>query len=1048
MTSEMQPGYRRDRAKELFAQAIEIDRGERESWLERACADDGPLLAELRRLVRAHDSAGEFLAEPTRPGQGGIEEEGSGHTVEDAPGTRLGPYELREPLGEGGFGVVHRARQHEPIRREVAVKILRWTATSERVIARFDQERQALASLDHPHIAHILDAGRTVDGRPYFVMELVDGPSVTVYCDRRCLSVPDRLLLFVQICRAVQHAHEKGIVHRDLKAGNVLVTERAGRPVPKVIDFGIAKVSQVGLEESVVHTEAGVLMGSLETMSPEQAERGAIALDTRSDVYSLGVLLYELLCGCPPFDFGSSAEFGLSEILRKIGHVNPPPPSKRIPRDPAEAGEVARARATQPQRLARSLRGDLDRIVAKAIEKDRDRRYASAEALASDVERFLRCEPVRAVPPGETYRLRKLVRRHPGASALLVILAVSLLGGTSILAWQARSVSRARDQARREATLSAAEAAAFRSAAFEDVDSYVARARHTLGLVRANPDLSAGDRALRLVNTVQILDLQEGFGDVSTASLLFRDEVERDALSSLRAATDGADSSVLRTVDLLLDHFARTNPDRMEEPLRLAVEIAFAARSVDPERPAAARRRLDLWIQRAAAADLESGQPARAEARARESLQLWRLSHPGGSGNELRAAGLLGRALVAQGRYLEAEPFLQQSHRAHPSLSVARALSEVWRSQGQGDAARLLESAVPVAAARELGPVVLPVPIGGCDLGFSTEFGGRSVWVFGDTFTRAGQPEGAWRAVTNSWAWTELAPIGGPRRLRFAVAEDGAPRALIPLLTDEVAPSPASDLAAPTPRFAIWPEAIVGLPGADDRLIAYSKVRLGPKGGLDLETVGGGWAIWDHPDSAARRVVARPGHSEPTLHFSSPEPAFGAGALVHEGNLYAYSVQCADLRCPALLARVSVGSWQDPKAWEYFAGEDRWSGRWEDAVEVMDSAPQLSVYWNDYVGRFVAVYAVPFDGAIEVRLADRPEGPWSIPWRVLDTVQPPSLEAWSYGVILHPELAAEGGRRDLFSYYRQILGITGEIRLVEIDWAASTRSTAGLTSLE
>jgi len=358
-------------------------------------------------------------------------------TLDFAVGTHIGRYKLLQKIGEGGWGVVYMAEQEEPVRRRLALKIIKLGMDTRSVIARFEAERQALAMMDHPNIARVLDAGATDAGRPFFVMELVRGISVTAYCDQHSLAMPGRLRLFVQICQAVQHAHQKGIIHRDLKPSNILVSDHDGRPMPKVIDFGIAKASEVRLTDKTLFTAFEQFIGTPAYMSPEQAEMGGLDIDTRSDVYSLGVLLYELLTGRTPFASGELAEAGLEGMRRIIREREPARPSTRLQELPEpDMTTAAHRRQVEPARLPALIRGDLDWIVMKAIEKDRTRRYATANELAAEVERFLNGEPISARPPSQLYRLRKLVRRHRVAVAAAAATVAALAAGLAIAIWQ------------------------------------------------------------------------------------------------------------------------------------------------------------------------------------------------------------------------------------------------------------------------------------------------------------------------------------------------------------------------------------------------------------------------------------------------------------------------------------------------------------------------------------------------------------------------------------------------------------------------------------
>src|SRR5262245_3717834 len=329
-----------------------------------------------------------------------------------APEVRIGPYTLLDKLGEGGMGTVWVAEQTKPVRRRVALKVIRAGMDSHEILRRFEAERQALALMSHPNIATVLDAGTSEAGLPYFVMELVKGVPISKYCDDRKTGVPQRLRLFVAVCHAIQHAHQKGVLHRDIKPANVLVSAEDAEPVPKVIDFGVAKALDKRLTERPLYTEVGQLVGTLEYMSPEQAELTTWDIDTRSDVYALGVLLYVLLAGSTPLDAETLRNAPLSETLRLIREVDPERPSARLAQSTEALPELAAARSSDPARLGRELRGELDWIVMKALEKDRARRYESASALARDVERHLQNEPVEACPPTRRYRLGKFLHRH------------------------------------------------------------------------------------------------------------------------------------------------------------------------------------------------------------------------------------------------------------------------------------------------------------------------------------------------------------------------------------------------------------------------------------------------------------------------------------------------------------------------------------------------------------------------------------------------------------------------------------------------------------
>jgi eukaryotic-like serine/threonine-protein kinase len=423
----------------LFEAAVSLDPGQRSAFLDRACGDEGSLRQEVEELLHVDAAAGSFLRDPVfhQP------------TPDETYGSRttIGPYHLLELIGQGGMGEVWLAEQRQPVRRRVAIKLIKLGMDTREVMARFESERQALALMDHPAIAKVFDAGSTPEGRPYFVMEYVPGLPITDYCDKHRLTIRQRLELFIRVCDGVQHAHQKAIIHRDLKPSNILVCETDGKPVPRIIDFGVSKAISQTLTAKTVYTRIGTLVGTLGYISPEQANSDGEDIDTRTDVYSLGAVLYELLSGALPFDLRKAA---YDEVVRRLREEDAPKPSTRIRAAGEDSAVAARNRGGDPPAVARQLRGEPDAIALKGLERDRGRRYASASELAADIERYLRDEPVTAHAPSAAYRARKYIRRHRLGVAMATAGVLLLVAFAIVQTVELKQVARERDRATRE----------------------------------------------------------------------------------------------------------------------------------------------------------------------------------------------------------------------------------------------------------------------------------------------------------------------------------------------------------------------------------------------------------------------------------------------------------------------------------------------------------------------------------------------------------------------------------------------------------------------
>jgi serine/threonine protein kinase len=655
--------------KEIFADALEkSDAAERATYLAQACGNDAQLRQQVEALLQAHEKAGGFLEEPAvaPPGKTVV----LSTPLTEKPGDRIGRYKLREKIGEGGCGVVYVAEQEEPVRRRVALKVIKLGMDTKAVIARFEAERQALAMMDHPNIAKVLDAGTTETGRPYFVMELVRGIRITDYCDQNKLSTPERLGLFMQVCHAVQHAHQKGIIHRDIKPSNILVTLHDGVPVPKVIDFGIAKATEGRLTDLTVYTELHQFIGTPAYMSPEQAEMSGLDIDTRSDIYSLGVLLYELLTGKTPFDPQELLQSGLDAMRRTIREQEPPRPSTRLSTMVvADLTAVAQRHGAEPPRLIHLIRGDLDWITMKALEKDRTRRYETANGLAQDLERHLKNETIIARPPSPAYRLQKLVQRNKLAFAAAGAVLAALVIGLGVSIFLYIKADKAREAERKQHQL-----ADTARGQMEGIISFMMQ------------DLQpALEQSGRLPLLKQIAEKVVRHFDVLPLEL--RDSKMESAQARALEAMAGF-------------HLASGDRASAEVPLRKSIELARRVVADNPNDPDAAAFLLEVnwWWQ-----FYFTGKQTRAEEvlATQQNLQQWRQLHARYADNISVKKGLA-RALVRVGIYFNSA--YNKPAEAIAAIGEARTLAaELLAAEPNDRLTRYLDALtyIPLATAYE-----------------------------------------------------------------------------------------------------------------------------------------------------------------------------------------------------------------------------------------------------------------------------------------------------------------------------------------------------------
>ncbi len=667
------------KAKDIFVELVgHVAPQEWDERLDEACGGDEVLRGRVRALLRAHAEPGSFLDQPAIAVDTAADQESP---IAERPGTIIGHYKLLEQIGEGGMGIVFMAEQSEPIQRTVALKIIKPGMDTRQVIARFEAERQALAMMDHPNIARVLDAGATAPaeggfpGRPYFVMELVSGVPITEYCDAQHLPVSRRLELIAAVCQAVQHAHQKGLIHRDLKPSNVLVAEYDGRAVPKIIDFGVAKAIDSRSVERTLVTEQGQIVGTFEYMSPEQAE-GSPDIDTRSDVYSLGVLLYELLAGSPPFDAQELRSKAYGDVQRIIREVDPPAPSTKLSRLDG-LPTVAANRQTEPRLLYQTVHGELDWIVMKCLEKDRSRRYETAAALAADLGRYQADEPVSAAAPSRLYRTSKFVRRNKLAVVASAAVLLGLVAGVIGMAIGLVSQSRERiisERQRAEAQLNLANSLQSQRKYAEAEALY----RHGLD---SPSDATREDRQRVARTRLHLAKVVYDRGDATESERL-----HQDALAAYRAEFPPGDPNIahaLTTYALLLR--AQHRYAEAEPRFREAYDIYRRAVPADPFAIGVSARYLASVL-------IPLGRYDEAEPVLREGIA----AHGRAASPDLWALAImrieLGRNLLSTGRFSDAEAELIEAQRVLASTEDYRegtfalaALYAVWDQAEPGE---------------------------------------------------------------------------------------------------------------------------------------------------------------------------------------------------------------------------------------------------------------------------------------------------------------------------------------------------------------------------